>query len=176
MKEISKEYAEALFMLALEKGEEVSTLEKLKEVLESIENEPNYMQLLCSPSVPVKERVEAVESAFFGILPEICLSFLCLLIEKGRIALFPTCVNEYERLLDAKLKVITANITSAVPLKEEEKQALKIKLENKYSSKVELQCEVDEQILGGIIIEIDGNVLDGSLKHRLQEIKEEIKK
>ena len=176
MKEISKEYAEALFMLALEKGEEVSTLEKLKEVLEGIENEPEYMQFLCSRSIAVKERLSAVENAFLGVLPEICLSFLCLLIEKGRIVLFPSCVKEYEKLLDAKMKVITARVISAIPLKEEEKQALKVKLENKYSSKVELQCEVDEQILGGSIIEIDGNVLDGSLRFRLQEIKEEIKK
>ena len=176
MKEISKEYAEALFMLALEKGEEASTLENLKTVLESLEKEPEYMQLLCSPSIAVKERVDAVKSAFLGVLPEICLSFLCLLIEKGRIVLFPSCVKEYEKLLDAKMKVITARVISAIPLKEEEKQALKEKLENKYSSKVELQCEVDEQILGGIIIEIDGNVLDGSLRFRLQEIKEEIKK
>ena len=171
---VSKEYAEALFSLALEKGEESVILQKLKSVSESIRENTEYLDFLASPSVPLAERIKAIEDTFSEFLPEYVLSFMCLLCEKGRITAFFECVSEYEKLLNAKDKVITARVISAVELTAEEKEKLVEKLSKKSGSHVELRCEIDQSILGGVIVEMNETVMDYSLRHRLRDIKDVI--
>ena len=102
-------------------------------------------------------------------LPE---TFLQLLCEKGRILSFDLCVAEYRRLLQIKESVISAKVVSAIPLTEDEKQRLTKKLEKKSGKTVSLTCSVDPTLLGGLIVEMEGAVVDGSLRHRLLEVKE----
>ena len=63
-------------------------------------------------------------------------------------------------------------MTSAVPLKDEEAEALRIGLEKKFSRKVTLRCAVDPGLIGGMRVEIDGRVIDGSIRNKLDKIKE----
>ena len=172
MTEISKEYAEALFALSCETGEEKQMMSALEEVQTALEQNPDFMELLASPSIPLGERLEAIERVFLGRIPEHGLSFLQLLCEKGRIGSFSACVKEYRGLLHMRESMITAKITSAVELTEAERAALKQKLEKKSGSAVLLDCSVDPSLLGGLIVEMNGTVTDGSLSHRLREVKE----
>ena len=57
-------------------------------------------------------------------------------------------------------------------LSEEEKTELKNKLEKRLGRTICLECAIDETLLGGLVVQVDGKVIDGSLKHRLHEIKE----
>lgn len=175
MKEISKQYAEAIFALACEGGQEDSVMEALKVALELFEQNPSFMELLSSPAVPLTERCAVIEQTFSAHLPEVVTSLLGLMCEKGRIGGFADCVEEYERLLDIRHSVVEARVTSALPLTEEQKAALKQKLENKCGGSVELLCEVDEDIMGGLIVEMQGTVIDGSLRQRLRDVKEVMK-
>ena len=171
---VSREYAEALFALALERGEESKVLQNLKEVEEMIKENPEYMDFLSSPSIPLAERVKAIEDAFSAVMGEHATSFMCLLCEKGRITSFFECVNEYEKLLNEKERVITARVISAVELTAQEKEKLTAQLSAKSGSHVELRCEIDESILGGVIVEMNEAVIDGSLRRRLRDIKDVI--
>ena len=63
-------------------------------------------------------------------------------------------------------------MTSAVALTEGEKTTLIEKLSRKFGRTIHLECAVDPSLLGGLVVNVDGKVIDGSLKHRLQEIKE----
>ena len=63
-------------------------------------------------------------------------------------------------------------MTSAVELTEAEKAALTEKLGKKLGRTIHLECSVDPSLLGGLVVNVDGKVIDGSLKHKLQEIKE----
>ncbi len=172
MTEISKEYAEALFALALESGVESELLQKLNTVKSLLDENPEYREFLSSPGIPMCDRIQGIESTFQEILPEFGISFMCLLCEKGRITLFDECIVEYEKLLNAKDKVITAKVTSAVVLTEDEKKRLVDALSKKSGSRVEIICKTDENVLGGIIVEMDGMVMDGSIRHRLRDIKD----
>jgi len=122
------------------------------------------------------ERVSAIEGAFSGKAPEYVISYLSLLCEKGRISSFIESVEEYGALLDASERILTAKITSAVALTEEEKQKLISKLEGLEGSKVIAEYFVDKALISGLIVEIDGKILDGSLRHRLNEVKEVMNK
>ena len=172
MTEISKEYSEALFSLACEYGSVDETLSALETVAETFDAQPEYLALLSSPSVPLGARTEAIEQAFGGILPEHAVSFLQLLCEKRRIGAFYECLKEYRALVNARGAVVTATITSAVALTEEELSALKQKLEKLSGKTVITECHTDPSIMGGVIVEMDGTVIDGSVRHRLRELKE----
>ena len=119
---------------------------------------------------------EATERCFFNglhdSLPEDVLSFFLLLCEKGRMPCLGVAISEYTALFDASERISTAKVISAVPLTDGEKAKLKEKLEAMYKRTVNLECSVDENVLGGLIVEVDGNTMDGSLRYRLREVKE----
>ncbi|MBR2460186.1 MAG: ATP synthase F1 subunit delta [Clostridia bacterium] len=176
MAEIIKEYAEAIFMLAAECGKEKHTLSELERIDSVFKATPEYLELLSSPGIPQSERLSAVESAFGGSLSERVVSFVQLLCERRRVSDFSQCVDEYRKLLEQKEATVTATVTSAVELTDSERKALKIKLYKISGKNVSLDCRVDADILGGVVVELEGRVMDGSLRHRLQELKEVINK
>lgn len=174
MTEISKEYAEALFALAAEAGEQESVMRALETVMQTLGENDELMELLSSPAIALTERIAVIERCYAATLPETVVSFLQLLCEKGRIRHIGACTEEYRRLLDVCRAVKTAHVTSAVPLNGSEIAALTEKLSSMSGCTVQLCCTVDPSILGGVIVEMDGRVTDGSLRHRLQEVKEVI--
>ena len=176
MSTVAREYAEALFQLACEDGAEKEIDSALETVSNIFKGEPEYEELLSSPAIPVNERAAIIDSAFRGTLPENVVSFIQLLSEKGRMDEFSECVSEYRKLIEAQKAISEAVVTSAVALTADELAALKTKLEKISGKTVSITSRIDADILGGIIVELDGKVMDGSLRHRLQELKEVINK
>lgn len=172
MTEISKEYATALFMLACEESKERDVMTALEDVSAVLEKNPDFMEFLSSPGIPHGERIQTIDRVFATRMPEQVVSFVQLLCEKGRIRSFDSCVKEYRRLLNVKESVTNAKIVSAIPLTENEKAALKQKLEKISGNTVILECSVDSSLLGGVVVEMNGTVTDGSLRHRLREVKD----
>ena len=107
-------------------------------------------------------------------MPEHIVSFISLLCERGRIHEFSECVKEYKELCDASKRISTAIVTSSVELTEAEKEKLVKKLEKMSGRTVIADCRIDKSLIGGLIIEMDGTVLDGSVRSRLKEVKEVI--
>ena len=176
MTEMSKEYGTALFMLAKEKKEQKRYAEALEQILAQLEATPEYMELLASPSIPKDERVELIERAFGSSMPEYVVSFLKLLCERGRIRQLAECQEAYNKLLDEDMRVSVARVTSAIELTSAEKERLRKRLEKMSGRTVELECIIDSSILGGLSVEIDGKIIDGSVRHRLNEIKDVMSK
>ena len=176
MTEMNKEYGEALFTLAKELGKENEYAIALECVTEVFFGNPEYVDFLSSPGIALEERLDALEKAFADAVPENIVSFMQLLCERGRIRSISGCIEEYKKLLDIQNSISTAYVTSAVELTDEEKEKLKDKLEIKCGHSVILECTTDKSIMGGIMVEIDGKLIDGSLKNRLHEVKDVISK
>lgn len=172
MIEIGKEYGAALFMLACEEDQKRAYAESLEKMKKSFLDNPQYLELLSSPSIPLNERLCVIDATFSDTIPEHVLSFLKLLCEKGRMAHFLEAAEEYQALLDMSEHVANATITSAVELTATEKEKLISRLEKKEKCKVHAEYVVDPALLGGLIIEVDGRIMDGSLRQRLYEVKE----
>lgn len=172
MTEIGKEYGTALFMLACENDQQRNYADALKRIVDIFSENPEYVSLLGSPGIPLGERLGVIETAFAASVPEHVLSYLKLLCEKGRISCFVESVEEYMALLDASERISHAKITSAVPLTEEEKAKLVRKLEDTYKRKMYAEYFVEPSLLGGVIVEADGRIMDGSLRYRLHDVKE----
>lgn len=174
MNDIGKEYGAALFMLASEESrvdEYAASLEKLKNVFRE---SPEYLSFLASPGISLGERLSAIESAFADFVPAYVLSYVQLMCEKGRIDNFFEAAEEYKALLDASKHISNAKVTSAVELTDEEKAKLCEKLRAVSGGDVKTEYIVDSSLMGGIIVELDDKVMDGSLRHRLREVKDVI--
>ena len=172
MTEMSKSYADALFSLALETNTVFETLMTLKAMRDGLYGTEGALDLLASSSIPMDERCAVLEKAFGDVQPEHVMSFVGVLVQHGHIRELNDCVEAYTALHDEHARLSTAYVTSAVELTEGEKAKLIEKLSQKLGRTIHLECAVDPSLLGGLVVQIDGKVIDGSLKHRLHEIKE----
>ena len=84
--------------------------------------------------------------------------------------------REYKALLDASMRASKARITSAVELSDDEKERLPAKLSKAYQKNVTAEYFVDGSLIGGVIVELDGTVIDGSIRQRLSDVKDVINK
>ncbi len=175
MMQASKEFAEALFMLAREEGAEDAYRDALGLISGLFSENPEYVDFLASPGIPAAERTGALEAAFGDAIPGEVLSFLQLFCERGYMAGFGECAAEYESLYKQWQNISTAEVKSAVPLTQTQKDALKAKLEAMSGRTVILVCTVDPALMGGLTVAMDGKVIDGSLRHRLSEVKDVMK-
>lgn len=172
MNEIGKEYGEALFMLAVESGAEREYKTAVDIIRLAFCENPELMEVLRSPNIPFAERVSLIDKAFESIKIENVINFLKLLCEKGRITVLDEALNTFDSLLNAKKRTFIAKVTSAVELGDEQKLRLTEKLKNKYHGEIISEYTVDNRLIGGLIVEIDGEILDGSLSTRLKGVKE----
>ena len=170
MTRVSEEYAAALFTLAAEENLKHEVADSLKTVKTLALENPEYIDLLATPSIPFDERAEVIDKAFGLALHEYAVSFVKLLCERGHIRSLVECIDEYLKFYEASDGIASASVTSAVPLTEAELEALRVKLEAKLSRRVELVCSVDAALLGGVVIKVDGSIMDGSLRTKLAEL------
>ena len=174
MNDVSKEYGTALFELALEGSRTEEYLNALETADGIFKENPELFALLSSPSISAGQRLEVAEKVFSPILPEQVTSFLLLLCEKGRVSVFEGALAEYRTLYDASHKTVKAEITSVVELTEVEKERLIARLEGIYHCKISPKYSLDPTLLGGVRVELDGKIIDGSIRQRLHEVKEVI--
>jgi len=172
---VSTEYAQAIFALAWETGMQEQIYNELQLVNNALLENPEYNLLLVSPSITRDQKHQSLDEVF-GSLCEHTVNFLKLLVDRGRISIIPECVKEYESLYNASKNTAVVTVVSAVPLNDEQKQKIITKLSKKYGKSIELVCEIDENMLGGLIIKTDDTVIDGSLDKKLRDVKEVIGK
>ncbi|MBR5774268.1 MAG: ATP synthase F1 subunit delta [Clostridia bacterium] len=174
MAQTNREYAEALFALALEENQVSEYSRALGIVSDAIEQSPEYIDFLVSPAVPISERLAAIDEAFESVVPEHVLSFLKILCENRQAFLLAGCIKEFEKLVQASSNRTTAIVYSVIELTSEQKSALCQRIERVCGKSIDLVCLIDPSLIGGIKIEVDGKIFDGSIKQRLHEVKEVI--
>ncbi len=167
-------YAEALFMLALEENLIDEFYNGLKLVEAVFKENPEYLQFLSTPSIPKSERTQALAAAFEEKIHEHILSFLQLLCEHGKVDNFFDCVSEFARLRELKNGTVVATVKTAIELDNAQKDSLINALQKRTGKTVSLKCVVEPALLGGIAVEIDGQLLDGSVKNNLKHAREVI--
>lgn len=167
-------YAEALFILAREENCIDDFYNSLKIAEASFKDCPEYLRFLSTPSIEKCERISALDKAFGGKINDYVLSFLKLLCEHGKAESFFDCVSEYERLREWASHTAVATVKSAVCLNETQKQKLVKSLERHTGKTITLKCVTDTSVIGGVEVEVDGEVLDGTIKNNLKRTREVI--
>jgi F-type H+-transporting ATPase subunit delta len=172
----AKRYAEALLQLAKEQGQLEEWAQQLEAVAQML-GHPQVAEALDNARLPPTRKLELVEGFLEGLHP-LVLNLVRLLVERGRARLAPAIAQAYRELADRERGIVHALVKTAVPLAEEEKEALVQRLQEATGQQVVLHTEVDEGIIGGLVIRIGDRLIDGStrsqllaLKRRLQEAR-----
>ena len=176
MNDTAKDYARGLYMIAAEERKEREYLEELRVIAQAFDENPSYRAVLSAPSIPLSKRLELIEEAFGKALSVNTVSFLQILCRRGYVFLFEQCYDEFRKMFLDFSNTVRARVTSAVELTESEKIKVSDKLFTLTGQTAMIRYEVDPDILGGIIIETDEQIIDGSVRRRLKEIKEVIDK
>lgn len=170
----SREFATALYSIATESQNQKDYLEALKLVDGIFRENPEYIDMLESPAVDKEDKWKCLEEAFNGRVPAFVLSYIGLMSDKGHIRSFGESVKVFDELYKTDNNIKTAVVESAVELSEDQKKELITKLETMTGAVVEAEYKILPELLGGFRVDIDGEIIDGSLRHRLAEIKEKM--
>ena len=174
---ISKTYGEALFELALERGELDGMAEQVALLADALAENPELVKLLSHPKISKEEKISVVENIFRGRFSEDIVGFLVIIVEKDRgseiediLKLFQAKVREYK-------KIGVAQVTSAVELSAEQKAKVEHKLLEQTSyEQFEIEYGVDASLIGGMIIRIGDRVVDSSIRSKLDSMARNLRK
>lgn len=167
-------YGQSLYDLAAEEKADDQIMEELEAVRGILRENPDYVTLLSEPSIPGKTRIQLLDDAFRGQIHPYLLNFLKILVEKGMLRGFSTCCSTYRTSYNKDHGISEAMVTSAVALDESQAEALREKLEKLSGRKVLLRRRVDEKVLGGLRVELDGRLFDGTVGGRLEELRRRV--
>ncbi len=173
---ITKAYGDALFEVAVENKAVDSLMEEAAAVTELMDQHPEFVKLLNHPNVSKEEKLQVVKEVFSSRVSGEMYGFLSVLVEKDRqghvqeiLAYFTARVKEYRR-------IGVVYITSALPLSGSQKEKIERKvLATSGYAKLEPHYEVDESLIGGLIIRIEDRVVDGSVRGKLERLTGELR-
>ncbi|MEE1356473.1 MAG: ATP synthase F1 subunit delta [Clostridia bacterium] len=176
MSEITKEYGCALYDIAQELGEEEKYLSQIRQLDALLSAYPEYVRLLSVPNITVAERISMIDESFGGRCEEYICSFLKIMIERGYARELRGCFAEFEKLYYERHGILKAYVQSAVSLTDEQCEALREKLQSYSKKSVELSTKVVPSLIGGIRVELDGKLLEGSVRAGLDRLRSDIDK
>lgn len=172
---VSRRYAKALVAL-LDTAEELEEVRRqLGEYEALIGSSTELRAILYNPTVamPVKHGIQQQLLERLQALP-IIRQFLNLLLEKNRLRFLGTILKIYADLMNERLNRVHAKVTTRYPLPPASAEQMRQRLAQATGKEVIIEAEVDEQMLGGVVTQIGGLVLDGSVRTHLRTIREEL--
>jgi ATP synthase F1 delta subunit len=173
MSEVARVYAEALFDVAKQKGKLDAVRDELAQFAEAVDGDRELQVFFFSPYFSSAEKSAGLRRAVSGADPEL-LNFLELLIEKGRMPEVFRIRRELDALWKHENKRIDVTVTSAVPLDRAVVEKVGEEIERQTGQKVELASRVDDEILGGIVLQVGNKVLDASIRARLEKLRKSV--
>jgi F-type H+-transporting ATPase subunit delta len=165
----ARRYAQAVFDIARERDELDRWQSDLRKIA-TLGGEAKFVALLENPKVHFEEKARLL-SGWLGDINPLALNLVYLLVTRGRVGMVADIAEEYQRLLDSYRGIEQAEVTTAIPLDDEDKRKLGERLEAVVGKKVVLKPTVDPGVLGGIVARIGGKLLDGSTRSKLMALK-----
>jgi len=166
---VARRYARALSQSATDCIDDVFS--DLNAVNEMIFENDEFKTFFMHPVVSLKDKKEAIKAAFENKINKISLNFLETLLDENRFDIFRTIFELFKKEADAIKNKQHVEIISAVALNDETKGRIEEKLSKKLEKSIVLNCNIDEKVLGGLIVKIEDKVIDLSLKTRFETLK-----
>jgi len=167
-----RRYAEAAFQIATRDGS-IETWRRDLDAAAATLGEGQLLDVLANPALPLDERQEVVDRVYGGLSGP-ARNLISLLVRRGRIEQLPRVAAEFGRLDDQRQGIVHATATSALPLTDTEVRALTARLEQMTGGTVALQTEVDESLLGGLIVRVGSRLIDASVRGRLERLRNQL--
>jgi len=167
-----KRYAQAIFELAVERNEFESWQEGLKKIV-GLTADQELMALLENPSLPFAAKKNLLQERLQNTNP-LVLNLALLLVSKGLLRRSADISRIYGELLDAHRGIERAKVITALPLDDQEKEAIANRLGKIAERRVAVDSQVDPSIIGGFIARIGDTLIDGSVHQKLETLKKNL--
>ena len=167
-----RRYGQAIFELAREQGESGQWGQDVALVAEAF-TDPDFNALLKHAGVTAEDKQSAVDTVLGGVNP-LVRNMVNLLVARGLVDAIPEACDEYALLLDRQEGRQRVEVTTAVPLEAPEISRITNFISGLIGREVVVTARVDEEILGGLVIQIGDRLLDGSARARLDGLRERL--
>ena len=166
-------YAEALLEAAKDKDELPQVREEFDALIAAVAASVELAELLRNPQIEPASKGDALETVLAGA-SDVFRNFVRLVAEKDRIGELREIHAEWERLLAAEERVIEVELTTAVELSEDEAATLVRKIEEAAGRRVDATRHVDPDLIGGLVLQAGSVRVDGSVRGRLESLRQEL--
>lgn len=160
-------------------AEERKTVDHIAQDMASIEetihNSKPLRSMLASPVIRAEQQLKILTEVFGKQVGAEVMSFLTLLVKKGRAGLLLGTAEEFRKMLDVKRNITSATITSATALSEDQSMIIQAKLESMTGMRIRATFNTDPALKGGFLARIGDTLIDASLKHQLEMLHEQFK-
>jgi F-type H+-transporting ATPase subunit delta len=166
-------YARSLFFAALKSSEGAAVERDMAAIHELFRENRELPLLLANPSLGTEKRRGILTRV--GEKLEFCMTtkrFLELLLEKSRLDLLPTIPEYYHRLWQDHESVVEVKVSTAVPLTDSMKQTVSERIAARSGKKPQITFVTDASLIGGIVVSYPDRILDGSLRRKVQQLKQ----
>ena len=165
-------YAEALFEAARERDELEAVLEDVNEFSSVLGESEELRLFFFGGQVPEREKRRAIDALTEGMKLS-TRNFLKVLVDNGREHIFDDVARRYEDLVKEHMGRVEVEVTTAIELSEEATNRLKDRLSKALEGQeVILETRVDPYLLGGAVFRFGGQIMDGSIRGRLESLRE----
>lgn len=171
---VSKRYATALFELAVESNTVDTLMNDVSTVLNALESNIELFEIIKHPQVTYEEKSKLINNIFGDGIDQNLLGLFDLILKKNREAELIEILQVF--LVKAKDAegIVDAVVTTAIPLTEQQIQQIQLKLSKNMNKRIKVITNVDETLLGGMVIEADGKLFDTSIKKDLEQLKKQL--
>ncbi|HVO55486.1 MAG TPA: ATP synthase F1 subunit delta [Solirubrobacterales bacterium] len=173
MAEAAHVYAQALFEAGKDKGKLDSLQSQLAQFADAVDSNRELQVFLFSPYLSSADKREGLSRAISGAEPEL-MNFLELLVEKHRMPEIFRIRRELDELWKKENRRLDVTVTSAVELDPGVVAKIGEEVERQTGEAVELSSRVDDEILGGIVLQVGNMVLDASIRSRLEKLRKTV--
>jgi F-type H+-transporting ATPase subunit delta len=173
MEEVARVYSEALFEVAKEKDKLDRIHDELDQFADAVRDDRDLQVFLFSPYFSTAEKRDGIERAISDADPEF-LNFLELLVDKHRMPLIFRIQRQFEDAWKEENRKLDVHVTSAVELDPDVLEQVGSKIEKQTGRDVELSSTVNEDIIGGIVLQVGNMILDASIRNRLEKLRKTV--
>ncbi len=163
-------YALAIYDIAVENNKVREVYETLDSIMNLYEKDKEFKNLMLHPLIKREEKIKIVENILSNA-DEISKHIIDYLIDKDRIYIIRFILAEYLKIYYKDNNEIAVTAIFSKMISENQRKKLLEKLENKTGRKVVLDIKIDESIIGGGIVRINDDIIDGSIKRQIENIK-----
>lgn len=172
---VARRYGEALFAVAKEKEQIEEVKKDVVELLALLQEDDQLLQYLDHPKIKREDKQETIEKLFTDKLSKDLIGLMVLLLKKARQGYLVSILEYYLEEYKRHNKLATVYVQSAVELNDDQKNKLQQSIEKSRQEKVDIIYECDAQLIGGLVIRIGDNVIDNSIRGKLDDLTRSLK-
>ena len=167
-------YANAMLEVARAEGRLEDVEDEVFRFARAFESSDELRMALSDASLPAERRVAVVEDLLGAKALRVSVALVVLVVAAGRAGELPEIVDRFVELAAAEHRRAVAEVRSAVALTPDQTERLREALNRATGKDVELKVVIDPSVLGGVVARVGDVVIDGSVRRRLEQLKEQI--